>query len=58
MKAFVGKRQPNNPYYPVIVGDYVLRPQADELVKSSLGLKSVLEYGSAPYLSSYKDRRP
>lgn len=58
LKAFVGLRQPNNEYYPVIVGDYVPRPEALELVKKALQLKSIREYGSPPYLSAYADRRP
>jgi len=57
-KAFVGKRKPANPYYPVIVGNYVPREQADRVMEAVFRLKSVREYGSAPYLSAYPDRRP
>lgn len=58
LDAFVGNRQPNNAYYPVIVGDYVPRKEADRLVDKALRLESVRAYGSAPYLSAYPDRRP
>lgn len=58
LKAFVGKRQLNNEYYPVIVGNYVGRKQADALVKEALQLRSVREYGTDPYLSAYADRVP
>lgn len=58
LNAFVGKRMPENPYYPVIVGDYVPRQLADELVDTALRLKSIRAYGSAPYISDYPDRRP
>lgn len=55
-RAFVGKRRPDNEFYPVIVGNYVLRDEAVSLVERAIKLKSVREYGSAPYLSEYADR--
>jgi hypothetical protein len=58
LKAFVGKRQPNNAYYPVIVGNYVGREEADALVMEALRLRSIQDYGTDPYLSAYADRRP
>lgn len=57
LEPFVGERQPNNPYYPVIVGDYVSRQQGEKLLNTALQLKSVREYGIAPYLSAYADRK-
>ena len=55
--AFVGLKQPNNAYFPVIVGLYVSRSKAEKLIESALKLRSVREYGSAPYLSSFEKRK-
>ncbi len=57
MGAFVGLKQPKNAYFPVIVGLYVSRSQAEKLIASALKLESVRQYGSAPYLSSFKERK-
>jgi len=50
-------KQPNNAYFPVIVGLYVSRSKAEKLIESALKLRSVREYGSAPYLSSFEKRK-
>lgn len=52
LQAFVGKRQPNNDYYPVIIGEFVALPEARRLqdVARQIGLE--------PYLSTYADRKP
>lgn len=56
-RAFVGKRKPDNKFYPVVFGDYVLRDEAVSLVESANKFTAVREHGSAPYLSEYADRR-
>ena len=54
MKAFVGKRQPCNEFYPVIVGDFLPYGDAVKLRRQAESLNP----GSAPYLSAYPDRKP
>lgn len=54
MKAFVGKRRPDNVYYPVLVGDYLPLAEANELMLRATALESVKE----AYLSVYADRQP
>jgi SPOR domain len=56
MKAFVGKRMPNNEFYPVIVGDFVTLSEATRLRDAASQLSSL--NGQQPYLSSYPDRQP
>jgi hypothetical protein len=54
MNAFVGKRAPNNEFYPVIVGNYVPLANATRLrdeISQVLG-------GEQAYLSAFPDRRP
>ena len=57
LRAFVGIKMPGNPYYPVIVGGYVPRSEAEDLIAAALKLKSVRAYGSAPYLSGFAARK-
>jgi SPOR domain len=54
MRAFVGKRQPNNSYFPVIVGDFNETSAAEYLKQRALNLNSINE----AYLSDFADRRP
>jgi sporulation related protein len=54
LRAFAGKRQPNNEFYPVIVGDYVPLAEANQLREAAFKLPGVRE----AYLSAYPDRRP
>lgn len=53
LKAFVGKRIPGNPYYPVIVGDYLTLPEARQLMDAVKDLPGI----EPPYLSAFPDRR-
>lgn len=50
--VFVGERQPNNQFYPVIVGDYVSYPEATKLKDRVQSLNAV----SGAYLSPYRYR--
>lgn len=56
--VFVGLRQPDNPYYPVIVGDYLPADAAEDLKERAEKLDAVQDTGRDAYLSSYADRRP
>jgi hypothetical protein len=58
MDAFVGLRQPGNPYYPVIVGDYQTAEVANQLKEQAVKLQSVRAQGGEAYLSSFAERRP
>jgi hypothetical protein len=53
MKAFVGKRAPCNEYYPVIVGDYLPRVDAEAIRKKAMKLNAVED----SYLSAFPSRR-
>ena len=53
--AFVGERQPSNPYSPVIVGGYLPYPEASKLKESISGLNAVKDVKDI-YLSPYKYR--
>ena len=52
-KPFVGKTSPDNPFYPVIVGDYVPRQEAEKIRQQALNSKLITD----AYLSDYPDRR-
>lgn len=52
MKAFVGKRKPGNKYFPVIVGQFTNRENAEATLAKAQKLKAV----SKAYLSEYADR--
>ena len=52
--AFVGKNQPGNPYFPVIVGSYLPYSKANKLKERALALDVVTD----AYLSAYPDRLP
>jgi hypothetical protein len=54
MKAFVGKQRPGNKYFPVIVGEFTNREEAEKLLARALDLESVAK----AYLSPYADRKP
>lgn len=53
MKAFVGKQRPGNKYFPVIVGEFTSRDEAEKLLARALKLESVAK----AYLSDYADRK-
>lgn len=54
MRAFVGRRKPDNPFFPVIVGDFSEMPAAEALRQKALNLVSIKE----AYLSDYANRKP
>lgn len=54
MQAFVGKQQPDNAFFPVIVGDFSEAQAAENLRQRALNLNTIKE----AYLSDYADRRP
>jgi hypothetical protein len=54
MQAFVGKQQPDNAFFPVIVGDFSEAQAAENLKQRALNLNTIEE----AYLSDYADRRP
>lgn len=49
LNAFVGERQPNNEFYPVVVGGYLPYPQASELKARVESLSSVKDAYLSPY---------
>jgi hypothetical protein len=49
LKPFVGKPAPDDPFYPVIVGDFVDKAQAEKLREAALNSKMVTD----AYLSDY-----
>ena len=53
--AFVGLQKPGNPYYPVIVGEYLPVTEATELLDEA---KAVVVVEPDSYLSAYPDRLP
>jgi SPOR domain len=54
LHAFVGKRQPGNDDYPVIIGEYVNLAEANRLREVARELSAVKD----SHLSAYADRRP
>lgn len=52
--AFVGKNQPGNPFFPLIVGGYLPYSEATKLKQRALALDIVTD----AYLSAYPDRLP
>lgn len=53
LNVYVGERQPNNEYYPVVVGGYLPYPEARRLRDDVSALPSVRD---AAYLSPYRWR--
>lgn len=54
LKAFVGKKAPNNEYYPVMVGDFVPLTDATRLRDTAVQIPGAEQ----AYLSTFPDRRP